>query len=61
MFMPEESDASQPSPVIKATYFSVSDGLLDDMIDGTHLLSVRRVWLTCRYLHFRRPRNVLQE
>jgi hypothetical protein len=60
MLMPEESDASQPSPVIKATYFSVQDNLLDDVIDQTHPVSARRVWLTCRYLHFRRPRNVPQ-
>ncbi len=57
MFMPEESDTSQPSPIIKATY---SPGLNDrmDEIEKTHPLSARRGWLTSHYLHFLRPRNV---
>src|SRR5579863_4916729 len=59
MFMPEERDASQSSPIIKTTYLSISGYLLNGVLVGTHLLSAHRVLLTCRYLHFRRLRIAL--
>jgi hypothetical protein len=39
MFMPEERDASQPSPVIKTTYFSISGDLSDGVLVNSPLVS----------------------
>ena len=60
MFMSEECDTGQSSPIIKATYLSISDNTFDVVLDETHPLSAHRVWLTCRYLHFQPQHTVLQ-
>ena len=43
VFMSEECDASQPSPIIKATYLSILDHIFDVVLDETHPWSAHRV------------------
>ena len=43
MLMSEECDTGQSSPIIEATYLSISGNTFDVVLDETHLLSAHRV------------------